>query len=70
MNIFKEIIRIKKIKKSIKEAKKTVDRSKGLAEEVKKIIGNLKTDIEALLSCLPMLKPVYKEVIEIVKEVL
>ena len=69
MNIFKKIALINKIRKATKQAKTMIDKNKGLAEEIKRIIGNLKTDIEALLTYLPQFKPIYKEVIEIVKEV-
>ena len=69
MNIFKKIAFINRVKKAVKQAKKSIDSNKGLAQEVKRIIGNLKSDIEALLTYLPQLKPIYKEVLEIVKEV-
>ena len=69
MNIFKKIALINKAKKTIKQAKKSIDINKGLAEEVKRIIGNLKTDIEELLHYLPMLKPVINDFKEIIKEV-
>ena len=68
MNIFKQIALINKAKKSIKEAKKSIDKNKELTKNVKQIIGNIKLDIEALLSYLPQLKPVYKDLIDIVKE--
>lgn len=69
MNIFKKIALINKVKKAIKQTKKLLDTNKDLTKEVKRVIGNLKTDIEALLTYLPHLKPIYKEVIEIIKEV-
>lgn len=69
MNIFKKIALVNKIRKATKQAKEMIDKNKGLAEEIKRIIGNLKTDIEALLTYLPQFKPIYKEVLEIVKEV-
>lgn len=58
-----------KVKKAIKQTKKMLDANKDLTKEVKRVIGNLKTDIEALLTYLPHLKPIYKEVMEIIKEV-
>ena len=69
MNIFKKIALVNKIRKALNQAKTMIDKNKGLAEEIKRIIGNLKTDIEALLTYLPQFKPIYKEVLEIVKEV-
>ena len=69
MNIFKKIALVNKIRKALNQAKTMIDKNKGLAEEIKRIIGNLKLDIEALLTYLPQLKPIYKEIIEIVKEV-
>lgn len=69
MNIFKKIALINKVKKAIKQAKKMIDTNLDLANEVKRTIGNLKTDIETLLTYLPQFKPIYKEIIEIVKEV-
>lgn len=69
MNIFKKIALINKVKKAVKQAKKMIDDNQGLANEIKRVIGNLKADIEALLTYLPQLKPIYKEIIEIVKEV-
>jgi len=69
MNIFKKIALINKVKKAIKQTKKMLDTNKDLTSQVKRIIGNLKTDIEALLTYLPHFKPIYKEIIEIVKEV-
>lgn len=69
MNIFKKIVLINKIQKAVKQAKDMIDTNKGLADEIKKIIASLKVDIEALLNCLPQFKPIYKEVMKIVKEV-
>ena len=69
MNIFKKIALINKAKKTIKQAKKSIDINKGLAEEVKRILGNLKTDIEELLHYLPMFKPILADINEIIKEV-
>lgn len=68
MNIFKKIALVNKVKKAIKQTKKLLDTNKDLTKEVKRVIGNLKQDIDALLTLLPHLKPIYKEVIEIVKE--
>ena len=67
MNIFKKIALINKIKKTIKQAKKSIDTNKGLADEVKRIVANLKSDIEALLSYLPMFKPVVSEFYDLIK---
>jgi len=69
MNIFKKIALVNKVKKAIKQTKNMLDTNKDLTSQVKRIIGNLKIDIEALLTYLPHFKPIYKEIIEIVKEV-
>lgn len=69
MNIFKKIALINKVKKAIKQAKKAIDENQGLAKEVKRVISNLKQDIDALLAYLPQFKPIYKEILEIIKEV-
>lgn len=58
-----------KAKKAIKQTKKLLDTNKNLTKEVKTVIGDLKDNIEKLLTYLPHLKPIYKEIIEIVKEV-
>lgn len=69
MNIFKKIALINKVKKSIKQAKKTIDTNNGLAAQVKNRIEYLINDVEELIRLLPQFKPIYKEIIEIVKEV-
>lgn len=69
MNIIKKIILVSKIKKAFKKAKTMIDNNQGLAVEVKNRLFYLKTDIEAMLALLPQFKPIYKEVVEIVKEV-
>ena len=69
MNIFKKIALINKIKKSIKQAKKMIDTNNGLAVQVKNRIEYLINDVEELVRLLPQFKPIYKEIIEIVKEV-
>lgn len=69
MNIFKKIVLIGKIKKAFKKSKKMIDNNQGLAVEVKNRLFYLKADIEAMLSLLPQFKPIYKEVVEIIKEV-
>lgn len=69
MNIFQKIALVNKVRKAVKQAKEMIDKNKGLADEVKKVVGNLKQDIEALLTFLPQFKPIYKEVMEIIKEV-
>ena len=68
MNIFKQIVKINKAKKAIKQAKKSIDTNQEVTKHVKQIVGNLRLDIEALLSYLPQLKPVYKDLADIVKE--
>lgn len=66
-DFFKQIILVNKIKKTIKQAKKTVDNNRGVAEDVKKKVGNVKMAIEDLLFSLPMLKPLYVDVVDIIK---
>lgn len=69
MNIFKKIALVNKIKKAIKKSKKMIDENQGLAVDVKNRLRYLIADIEEMLSLLPQFKPIYKEVMEIVKEV-
>lgn len=69
MNIFKKIALINKVKKSIKQAKKMIDDNNGLAAQVKNRIEYLINDVEELIRLLPQFKPIYKEIVEIVKEV-
>ena len=65
MNIFF----IFKVKKAVKQAKKMLDTNKNLTKEVKRLIGNIKQDVETLLTYLPQFKPIYKEITDIIKEV-
>ena len=69
MNIFKKIVLINKIKKAFKKAKKMINENQGLAYDVRNRLQYLAADIEEMLSLLPQFKPIYKEVLEIVKEV-
>ena len=69
MNIFKKIALIHKIKKALKQAKKSIDKNQGLAADIRNRLNYLIADIEELLALLPQFKPIYKEVIEIVKEI-
>lgn len=69
MNIFKKIALVGKIQKAIKKSKKMIDENQGLAVDVKNRLRYLIADIEEMLSLLPQFKPIYKEVVEIVKEV-
>lgn len=72
MNIIKAIKRmvlVNKIKNAFKKAKTMIDNNQGLAVEVKNRLFYLKADIEAMLALLPQFKPIYKEVMEIIKEV-
>lgn len=57
-----------KIKKAVKQTKKMLDTNKDLTREVKRIIGNIKQDVEILLTFLPQFKPIYKEFVEIIKK--
>lgn len=72
MNIIKTIKRmvfVNKIKKAFKKAKKMIENNQGLAVDVRNRLNYLKADIEEMLSLLPQFKPIYNEVVEIVKEV-
>lgn len=72
MNIIKTIKRmvfVNKVKKAIKKSKTMIDNNQGLALDVRNRLNYLKADIEEMLSLLPQFKPIYKEVVEIVKEV-
>lgn len=64
-----DLLFIFKIKKAVKQTKKMLDANKDLTREVKRIIGNIKQDVEILLTYLPQFKPIYKEVLNIIKEV-
>lgn len=68
MNFFKKIILIKKIEAKVKEAKKLIDKNKGLAGKVKKVFGNIKNDFDELITLLPMLKGVKDEILETLKD--
>lgn len=69
MNIVKKIKLIGKIQKALKQAKTMIDKNQGLAYDIKSRLRYLVADIEEMLSLLPQFKPIYKEVIEIVKEI-
>ena len=63
------MVLVNKIKKAFKKAKTMIDNNQGLAVDVKNRLFYLKADVEAMLSLLPQFKPIYNEVMEIVKEV-
>lgn len=67
MNIIKKIILINKISKAFDDVKKVIDNNHDLTQDVKKVVGNLKVDVEALVVLLPSLKEIYKEVKDILK---
>ena len=69
MKLFKRLTLVNKFKNALKQSKQTIDSNKGLAAEVKNRLEYLSYDIEELLKLLPQLKPVYREVVEVVKEV-
>lgn len=69
MNIFKKVRLIAKINSALKKSKKAIDKNNGLAAQVKNRIEYLINDVEELVRLLPQFKPIYKEIIEIVKEV-
>lgn len=64
MNIFF----IFKVKKAVKEAKKMIDKNKGLAVDVKNRLHYLVCDFEELVGLLPQFKPLYFEASEFIKE--
>lgn len=63
-----DLLFVFKIKKAVKQTKKMLDANRDLTKEVKRIIGNIKQDVEILLSYLPQFKPIYKEFVEIIKK--
>lgn len=67
-DFIKKIKFIGKVNKAYKASKKLIDAKKGLAEEVKKVLGNLKADVEALVALLPDFKDVYIEIKEIIEK--
>lgn len=67
LNIFQKICLLNKINKAYKASKKLIDSKKGLAEEIKKVIANLKADFEALVALLPDFKEVYNEIKAIIE---
>ena len=58
-----------KAKKAVKQTKKVLDTNKDLTKEVKRVVGNLKSDVDTLLTLLPHLKPLYKDIVAIIKKV-
>lgn len=56
-----------KINKAYKASKKLIDSKQGFADEVKKVIENLKADFEALVALLPDFKESYNEVKKIIE---
>lgn len=69
MNIFQKIKLISKINKAIKTAKKKIDSKESVAKDLRKVINQLKLDIEALMTILPECKDVCLDLIEIFKNV-
>jgi hypothetical protein len=69
MNIFKKIKLIGKIQKAVKKAKTMIDANQGLAFDVRNRLKYLVADIEEMTSLLPQFKPIYKEIVDIIKEV-
>ena len=67
-DFIKKIKFIGKINKAYKASKKLIDSKKGLAEEVKKVLGNLKADVESLVALLPDFKEVYIEIKDIIEK--
>lgn len=68
MNIFQKIAFISKVKKAVKEAKKMIDKNKGLAADVKNRLHYLICDFEELIGLLPQFKPLYFEASDFIKE--
>lgn len=69
MNIFQKIKLIGKINKAIKTAKKKINSKESVAKDLRKVIKQLKLDIEALMTILPECKDVCLDLIEIFKNV-
>lgn len=69
MNLFQKISLLRKISKAWKESKKLIDSKQGLADDVKKIIGNLQADLEALVILLPAFSNVLEEEKKIIANV-
>ena len=67
MNIIKKIVLFNRINKALKQAKQLIDRNREVTEEVKTIIANLKSNIEALVAVLPSLKVIYEDIKNILK---
>ena len=67
MNIIRAYQLYRKFNKAYKASKKAIDSKQGLAEEIKKVIANLKADFEALVALLPDFKEVYNEVKAIIE---
>lgn len=67
MNIFKKIALFNKLSKALDDVKKLIDNNHQLTEDTKKVIANLKADIEALIILLPALKSVYIDIKEALK---
>lgn len=70
LNFFQKIVLLNKINKAYKASKKLIDSKKGLADEVRKILANIKADIEALVALLPDFKEAYNELKAIIENAL
>ena len=70
MNLIQKIKLLNKLNKAWKASKKLIDSKKGLADEVKKVLANIKADIEALVALLPDFKEVYNELKKIIENAL
>jgi hypothetical protein len=69
MNIFQKIKLIGKINKAVKTAKKKIDSKESVAKDLRKVIKQLKLDIETLMTILPECKDVCLDLIETFKNV-
>ena len=70
MNLIQKIKLLNKLNKAWRASKKLIDSKKGLADEVKKVLANLKADLEALVVLLPDFKEVYNEEKKIIENAL
>lgn len=67
MGLIANIKLINKINKTIKSVKKTIDNKEGVAKDLRKVIKQLKLDIEALMTILPECKDVCLEILKLLK---
>lgn len=64
INLFKKIKLANKVINTYNEIKKIAKSNAPIAEDLKKVLDNLKADFNSLLALVPALKELYKEVKE------